>query len=276
MSLLFAVFLSLSAPVDSFPYRLDQPSAAILFEAEALREVSGLSPTDVSGVFLAMNDEEGVFYFVDIKKGGTVVDKVSFREKGDFEGVEMVGQCLYAAKSNGTIFEVGCWQKNHPAIESYNTPLAKTDDVEGLCYDPSRKALLLACKGDPQTDTLRQIWAFDLQTKELGKKPVYSLDPKAVNRLVGYGPEEKPDFFSPSGIAIHPQTKDIYLISTALKRLVVLDPATGAIRYALHLDKKLLPQPEGISFDTEGNLYISSEGKKEAGRLLRFDQIRGQ
>lgn len=272
MSLLLSVFLSFSAPVDSFPYRLDQPSQSILFESEALREVSALSPTDVPGVFIALNDEEGIIYFVDSKKNGAVIDKVNFREKGDFEGVEMVGQCLYAAKSNGTIFEIGCWQKNNPAIESYDTPLTKTDDVEGLCYDPSRKALLLACKGDPQTDTLRQIWAFDLQTKELSKKPVYSLDPKAVNRFVEYEPEEKLDFFSPSGIAIHPQTKEIYLISTALKRLVVLDPANGAIKYAFHLNKKLLPQPEGISFDTEGNLYISSEGKKEAGRLLRFDQ----
>lgn len=272
MSLLLTVLLSVSVPADSLPYRLDRPDQVVMFESEALQEISALSPTEVPGIFLGLNDEEGTIYFIDSKKNGAIVNKINFHGKGDFEGVEMAGKCLYAVKSNGTVYEIGCYDGNRPAIESYNTPLSKSDDVEGLCYDPARKALLLACKGDPQMDSLRHIWAFDLYSKELSSSPVYTLDPKAVNQLVDYEGEEKHDFFSPSGIAIHPKSKDIYLISTALKRLVVLDYQTGAIRYAVHLDKKLLPQPEGISFDSEGNLYISSEGKKEAGRLLRFNQ----
>jgi len=63
----------------------------------------------------------------------------------------------------------------------------------------------------------------------------------------------------------------VYVLSSALKRLVVLNYNDGTIRYAVRLDKKILPQPEGISFDQEGNLYLSSEGKKGEGQVLRFD-----
>jgi uncharacterized protein YjiK len=66
-------------------------------------------------------------------------------------------------------------------------------------------------------------------------------------------------------------TGDVYVISSALKRLIVLDYTTGAIRYAVRLNKKLLPQPEGIAFDAEGNLHLSSEGKKGEGLVFKFD-----
>lgn len=272
MIALFAVLLSFSAPIsDSIPYQLTNPSLSIRFEDDALKELSGLGPTDRLGIFVGINDEEGAAYFIDINQGGKVIDRVQFKDKGDFEGIEMAGQCIYAVKSNGQIFEIGCWQDRRPAIESYDTPLTKEDDVEGLCYDPSRKALLLACKGNPENEAPRNVWAFDLITKELSQNPVFSVNPKEVNALVPYGPEEKHDNFSPSGIAIHPITKEIYMVSTALKRLVVLDPAGERVLYAERLDKKLLPQPESISFDPTGNLYIGSEGKKEQGILLKFD-----
>jgi len=92
-----------------------------------------------------------------------------------------------------------------------------------------------------------------------------------VNELLPYLDQEKHHYFSPSGIAVHPITGDVYVLSTALKRLVVLDYTTGKIRYAVRLDKKVLPQPEGIAFDSEGNLFLASEGKKGEGMLLRFN-----
>ena len=53
--------------------------------------------------------------------------------------------------------------------------------------------------------------------------------------------------------------------------MVVLNAADGTIRFAARLDKNLLPQPEGIAFDEAGNLYLSSEGKKKEGLMLKFN-----
>jgi uncharacterized protein YjiK len=258
---------------DTLPYDLKAPSLTINLANEALQEISGLSPTEEPGVFLAIADERGEIFFIDGNGGGAIYTRVLFREKGDFEGVEQVDKKLYAVKSNGDVFEITKWKNGgSPEVREFNTPLKKSDDVEGLGYDSARKSLLLACKGDPERDTLRGIFAFSVEKNEMPPYPVYTIDPLEVNRWVPYDSNDKSNrFFSPSGIAVHPKTQDVYVISTALKRLVVLDYATGKIIFAARLDKKLLPQPEGIAFDAAGNLYLSSEGKKGEGLLLRFD-----
>ncbi|MCC6414000.1 MAG: SdiA-regulated domain-containing protein [Saprospiraceae bacterium] len=269
--MLLAFLLFLSAPPDTLPYRLQEPSHIINLASEELKEISGLSATDQPGVFCAIADEKGEIYFVDIQGGGAILRSVLFRDKGDFEGLEWLPECLYAVKSNGDVYEIAKWDTDNPRIRFYDTSLEKADDVEGLGYDSSRKSLLLACKGNPDSDSLRNIFAFSLKSNKLEKDPVYSINPLEVNRLVPYEDGEKQNFFSPSGIAVHPATGDVYVLSSALKRLVVLNRADGAIRFAVRLDKKLLPQPEGITFDKEGNLYLSSEGKKGEGQILRFD-----
>lgn len=256
---------------DSIPYNMEEPSVIINLVSEELKEISGLSPTDEPGIYCAIADERGEIFFVDGNGGGTILRRVLFREKGDFEGVEKVKKCLYAVKSDGDVYEITHWKSGQPKYTVYKTPLHKSDDVEGLGYDARRNALLLACKGDPDSSYRRSVYAFDLRSKQLSQAPVFTIDPLEVNRQIPYSDADKPHFFSPSGVAVHPITGDVYVISSALKRMVVLDYTTGAMRFAVRLDKKLLPQPEGISFDPEGNLYLSSEGKKGEGLLLRFD-----
>lgn len=271
MNLLLPVYLLLAvAPPDTLPYDLANPSHVINLVSEDLREISGLSPTDTPGQYLAIADEKGEIFFVDGAGGGSIIKRVLFRDKGDFEGVEMVGPCLFAVKSNGDIFEIGRWKRKAPSVREYDTHLNKDDDVEGLGYDVRRNALLVACKGHTDSSYTRRVFAFDLKTKKLSDDPVYTVDPLEVNRLVPKTSEENDHFFSPSGIAIHPLSQDVYILSSAQKRLVVLDYETGAIKYAIRLDKKILPQPEGISFDANGDLILSSEGKKGEGLMMRY------
>jgi uncharacterized protein YjiK len=264
------VQVPLQPPNDSLPYNLQNPALTINFVEEALKEISGLSPSDTPGIFLAIADERGEVFFIDGERGGRVKRQILFREKGDFEGIELAGKSIWAIKSDGDLFELSDWKKGQPAVSEYKTPLKKSDDVEGLTYDPWRNCLLLACKQNPDSSGIRQIWSFDLKSKTLGSAPVYSVDPLEVNKLLAYSDNEKQDFFSPSAIALHPKTKDVYLISTALKRLVVLDYKSGKIKHVNRLDKKLLPQPEGLLFDEAGNMFIGSEGKKGEGLLLKF------
>ena len=68
--------------------------------------------------------------------------------------------------------------------------------------------------------------------------------------------------FRPSDIAIHPQTKEIYMLEGAKPKLLILDK-NGVAKNGYSLSKKIFPQPEGITFSPDGDLYISSEGKKD-------------
>ena len=68
---------------------------------------------------------------------------------------------------------------------------------------------------------------------------------------------------------MHPKTGDWYVLSSASHQLIV----TNRQRRVLHvakLDKQALPQPEGICFAPNGDLFIASEGKGKTGHLLRY------
>lgn len=257
--------------LDSIPYDLSAPAQTIQLGSADLSEISALSPTYMPGVFLAVADERGEVFFIDSKQNGAISKRIPFRENGDFEGVEMVDSVIFCLKSDGVLFEISHWDQAKPQVREYATALTRDNNVEGLGYDAVRQVLLLACKEDPETDRPRRVYAFDLRTHQLNATPVYTVDPREVNTRVPYSDEDKKQhFFSSSGVAVHPLTQDIYLISTALKRLVVLDHGTGKIRFATRLDKQVIPQPEGIAFDPAGNLYLSSEGKGGEGFILVF------
>ena len=264
--------LPTTVSTDSFPYDLTAPSLHLRLASEDLKEISALSPTDDPNIFLAVSDERGEALFVDVQHGGTISKRVLFLEKGDFEGAEMVGSDLFFLRSDGVLFELKQWQTGAPQVSEFTLGnLSKANDLEGLGYEPNRQALLIACKENPTSDVVRRIFAFDLRTRQLSAAPVYTIDPREVNTRLPYDAEDKAEhFFSSSGVAVHPVTHDIYIVSTALKRLVVLDHTTGKIRYALRLSKSVLPQPEGICFDAAGTLYISSEGKGGEGIILAY------
>lgn len=251
-------------------YDLSKPNLTISLESPALLEISGLSPGSQSGELLAIADESGEVFFLNAADG-SIRRRIPFRDRGDFEGIELVNGVIYALKSNGEIFEIKNWEKEPIQTISYKTPLQKTNDLEGLAFDPAKNALLLACKEDPEQFGPRNVFAFSLETKQLAEMPVYTINPATIDSLLPPGPEDKNHAFSPSAIAVHPLRKETYLLSTALKRMVVLDATNGKVLQVYRIDKKLIPQPEGMAFDAQGNLYISSEGKNGPGMLYRFD-----
>ena len=65
--------------------------------------------------------------------------------------------------------------------------------------------------------------------------------------------------FQPSGIALHPVTGNLYILAHVGKMILIVD-RKGSILHYLSIDPAILPQPEGICFDTDGVLYIASEG----------------
>lgn len=75
--------------------------------------------------------------------------------------------------------------------------------------------------------------------------------------------------FKPSAIAIHPQTKNIYVLGSVGKLLIVCN-YNGEIISVVELNPALFLQPEGICFDPAGALYISNEGKESVATILKF------
>lgn len=252
-----------------------------------LDEISGLSMAPGHRKeLLAVQDEQGKIFRINAKTGG-LLWAINFWKDGDYEAIEAVGDEVWVAKSTGTLYQITNAGKPNQNVEKYNSFLSGENDVEGLAYDPTRNRLLLACKKDAKDDgndkNGRYIYSFDLATKTLSERPVFAIEREAVKNFLGKCEkttehEKLCDFFitrdeydlAPSAIAVHPKTGQLFITSSVGKVLMVLNP-DGQIDHLQRLDKKLFAQPEGMAFDTDGTLYISTEKKKQAhARVYRL------
>jgi len=267
-------------------YNLGNPDHRYLMPA-SLEEISGISWTG-KGTLACIQDEDGIVYCYGLKEE-KVVSEVKFGKDGDYEDISVVKNTAYVLKSNGHIYRVKNFKKNEIKVKRYKTPLSSKNDVEGMVYDSSENQLLIACKGSPSIEKgnphkgYRAVYSFDLEKKQLLEKPVYLID---LRKIEGYkdqgnftqassklvqilGITDPYGNFRPSGLAIHPLTDEIYMISSVGKLLVVLD-RNGYILGVHALDPNLFRQPEGICFSPEGDLYISNEGRGGKGYVLKF------
>ena len=241
------------------PYRLDAPDAVFSLDGD-LQEISGLTMLP-SGRLGAVQDEEGEIYEVD-PATGAVVRTQPFADDGDYEGIELTPEAVWVLRSDGDLYRVARGPDGRAQTETIETALRGRNDTEGLAYDAAGHRLLIACKEDPGPGLkgVRAIWAFDLASRTLSERPAVLLDRDLVD---GDAP------FRPSGLAVHPRTGTLYVISSVHVALAVVAP-DGALQAVIPLDPDLFPQPEGIAFAPDGTLYIASEGPSGPGTLLRF------
>ncbi|MBC5773296.1 SdiA-regulated domain-containing protein [Pontibacter sp. KCTC 32443] len=264
-SLLPAKFLSKTANT------LGEPSERWELPAN-LREVSGIALLP-DGLIACVQDEEGAIHLFDpVKK--QVTDKISFAGPGDYEGISLIGQDAFILRSDGTLLEVQNFRNGKPAVTEHKTVLAGTQNTEGLAYDAKNNRLLLACKGfDTKLGDSKGIYTFSLSSKTMQQEPVFHIS-LAQDGLTSTKKKKKNkyDVLQPSSFEIHPVTGDLYLLDAVNSRLHIINEQ-GKILKTTQLDKKLLRQPEGMTFSDKGELYIASEGgTKGKGVIVKFAQ----
>jgi len=243
----------------SFPYALNTPADNVSLP-KRLREVSGLTYYK-GNKLLCIQDEEAAVFIYDVA-AKTVDQEVGFGGYGDFEGIEYVKDAVYALESDGNLsrFTLDLSSPKSIQVARVPTDLPAGTEVEGLGYDPKTERLLIAVKKGGSTSSNRAVYSFDLR-----RRTVYREMQLSEETLRDAGID--PDNYKPSAMAVHPQTGDWYVLLSATHQLII----TNRQKQILHvekLDKKQLPQPEGICFAPNGDLFIASEGKP--GRLLRF------
>ncbi|MCB9236164.1 MAG: SdiA-regulated domain-containing protein [Bacteroidia bacterium] len=234
--------------------------------SSSLREISGLGFYQ-NGLIGAVQDEKGNLYLVD-SQNGEIKEKIDFGKHGDYEGVEFVDGEAWILRSDGDLFRIKKPGKKSQKEKHFKNGLGHKYNAEGLGYDARQNRLLVACKGYPgdgkELVDKKAIYAFDLDKKEISNAPVYTLDQEYL-----FG--KTPGFlFEPSGVAVHPTSGDIWVLSHTARGMVVLSPQGDLLR-VLELDSDLFPQAEGITFMPDERLVIASEGMGKHGHLLIFN-----
>ncbi len=267
-------------------YDLENPNA-ILELPPVLREISGISLLDNTTI-ACIQDENGILFLYDVINN-QIKSQSIFYENGDYEGICHVDTTVFILRSDGRIFEILNYQSKTLKVISYPTEMPGSND-EGLCYDKVHQRLLIARKNKiakgKEFKNKRAIYAFDLKTKILNPEPVFEFDVDTIKKIVS---EEKIDLpvkekkekkkgkvsqpiirFASSEIAIHPITNKLFLLS-ALDHLLFIINENGLVENVLKLDPKLFKQPEGITFQKNGDMFIANEGQTKNSTLLRFN-----
>lgn len=236
-----------------------------------LQEVSGIAFEKGKNDFVyAQQDEDGSLFKLPLGSKDETVTK--FAKKGDYEDVAIAQGWAILLKSNGELYAFKLSETKNPeaANVKVSSDLVPKGEYEGMYADEATgKVYLLCktCKADKDTKNASG-YILDLQTdgsfKATGN---FSVDVSTMDKLTG----KKKGAFHPSALAINPLTKEWYIVSSVNKALVVTDQKFK-VKGVYHLSSNEFNQPEGIAFDSTGNLYISNEGSETTnGNILRFD-----
>lgn len=245
---------------------------------ETLKEVSGICRVDDQRM-ACVQDELGAIFIYNLLDA-RIEKKIDFSAPGDFEGITNTGSLFYVLRADGQLFEINTIPKT-PEVKQYAVSVFEGQDLEGVFYEPAKNRILIGVKNSNSLSAgkTKGIFAFDIATKKISAKPVFEID--LLNPLI-HKPDDNDDDkkknnpkewnknFFPSDLAIHPVTKEIYLVDGENPSLLVLD-AKGKMKNYIKLSKDDFPKPEGIAFSSAGDLFISSEGNGKSGLILRVE-----
>ncbi len=267
-------------------YDLIKPDQ-ILHLPNQLMEISGLAALQ-NETFACVQDEKGIVFIYDALKN-EIINEFNFHLDGDYEGITEAHGSIYILRSDGTIFEISDYYTSGYSEQTYKSGIPAKNN-EGLCFDPKNNRLLIASKSHPSTEPkktpLRAIYSFDLRTKKLSKIPAYEFN---VNELEAYakkhdialpvkikkdGTVSKPSLkLRTSALAIHPISKELYLLSAKDYFLFIFNNDGGLI-HMLPLDPEMYNKSEGITFYQNGDMLITNEGEKDGSKeatALKFN-----
>jgi len=257
---------------DTPVYHLNEPDLVMTLSSD-LDEISGLSFYD--GKLYAVQDEKGAIYTLN-PSTGIIIDVKKCWKNGDYEAIEIAEGYAFILKSNGNLYKTPLDDLCEAKTSKIDLGFGKEFNFEGMGYDARNGTLLIAAKRSEYADE-KEIYCLPIDDLTEISGPCHIINDKMLgNELLktmkswSEKMAHKISYsFNPSGIAVHPQNGDIYILSSPVHQLLLMTN-TWKFKKILQLDPELYPQPEGICFDSDLNLYIGNEARKGKPRILKF------
>ncbi len=245
-------------------YNFTEPDKVWEMPPELL-EISGICFNKERKI-LCHQDQNGKIFVYNLDTG-KIEKTIKFSSQGDYEDIAYDQDTVYVLRSDGKIFQVIDYLSAKPTTNQINTFLDSDNNPEGLAYDKEKNRLLVACKGNSgvanASGNTKAIYSVTLPDKKMPETPAYLITKKELEKNFGSKIE-----IDPAAIAIHPLTKNIFIIGTRGEKVLVELLPNGIILQVTKLTNELFIQPEGITFDDNGDMYISNEGKNTVENML--------
>ena len=230
---------------------------------DELLEISGFVWLNNNNI-AAINDEKGELFFLNLDSDS--LQSFKFKGKGDYEDIVKVGDTFFILESNGDIIEIVPPYDDHT---TYKFEIKGKKEFESLVWYSNLNKLVLITK-DQRKKTQDGItaYSFDLRTKQFDETPFFEITLKEIFiKLSSYNAECKP-----SAAALHPINKKLYIVASVGKLLLECEP-DGKLNKIFKINPTHFPQPEGISFAANGDMYISNEGADGKATILKYPYV---
>jgi uncharacterized protein YjiK len=244
---------------------MGKPVARWLLPPE-LAEISGLALTPDGRLFVH-NDESARITELDYRRG-TIIKQFFVGEqnlKGDFEGLACAEDRFFLLSSDGTLYEFreGAAEERVD-YTAHDTHLGKECEFEGVAYDSTANALVLACKNVRAKPFKDMLVLYRYGLGDSGRAEISVLTIPYSEAIGGNDWKQ----LRPTDITVDPISGNYVLVAAQEKALVALTPA-GVVVFSRPL-RGQHPQPEGIAITRDGILIISDESVNAAATITLY------
>ena len=232
-----------------------------------LDEISGICWVNDS-LILANNDESGRIFAIDLNVNNAgEYRNIKFGPKDDYEDIVKVDSAIYLLVATGKILRVTNYQDEATVKVEEVASLSGENEFESLYYDKELNSLIMICKNcHREKDKIRSAYRFNLANNQLIDSPYYQVQMDEIRKLT----DDQGAEFRPSAASVNPIDNNVYIVSSVGKLMVVINKK-GKVMQAFRISAAMFPQPEGITFASNGDMFISNEiGTEPAPTLLKF------
>ena len=233
-----------------------------IFLLSKLEEISGIAFEPGSdSMLMAVNDEEGKIFPINIHEPKTKLPSFKFNKRGDYEDIAFFAGKWRVLESTGIIHSVVMEDSTHDQSDR----LLPAGEYEGMASFGD--GLYVICKDFPESKQgIIPVYLLKNINDSLFLETTMQLDASAFI-------EKKKKNFLPSALARHPVTNDWYILSHLSGRMLIADKNFN-VKQKIQLPRSIFTQPEGIAFSSAGDLFISNEGDEAAGYIMIFEYVK--
>lgn len=220
-----------------------------------LAEISGLGLTSDQRL-LTHNDEVGRVFEVNYRRG-VIVKSFWVGEqivRDDFEAIAVAGDRIFLLASTGKLYQFPEGANgSHVPFTLHDTGLGTECEFEGLAYDATANALVLACKnilaaGLKDFVVLYKYSLADTTASRIARVTI------PLDRVIGTNVWKG---FSPSDIEVDPASGDYVLVASQQKALLRVTSA-GEVVWSRALPRGQ-DMSEGLAITRDSLLILSDE-----------------
>lgn len=254
----------ISSDSSAFGYNLDEGNKFVL--PADLNEISGIVwlKSQPHSIY-AVQDEEGVLFTYNMS-ANQITNRFEFAKKGDYEGVSTDGNQFFVLKSNGSIYTFPIGETDMSGVKEHKGLIPK-GEYESMSFDTLTNKLYVLCKSCKEDKKEASVTGYVLaqltESGDLELERTFSISIDAIRKLDNTMSKS----FKPSAMAKSLLKNEWYILSSVDKAILVTDENFIA-KEVVRFDRKTFQQPEGIGFDREGNMYISSEAGDSGQAVL--------